>query len=312
MAVSAPVRQLLDKVSISDAVALFARGLDRRDFHLAGSTFSSDGEFVVADGGFKGPEAIAVRLKKNERFSATTHFMGNQSVQLEGRTAKVETYVMAFHRTGSETDWVNGVRYMDDMVERDGIWRVQRRSLAMDWTRTDTITLPPPQPHPSMTSPDKSWKLPTDPVNVNSFPDDSTALSYLSERQAIRDTVTKWYNAVNEKDLEKIASCYIPETEGEYRGDWLVGLDAAMGKIKGIKNSMMFNDFLGNYLVNIQGDAASTESYFIQRSRSDRTGKLVDMVTGMRCLDTLVKRDGRWLFNKRVIGPDWSRLDPVS
>ena len=63
------------------------------------------------------------------RFERTMHFIGNVLVEVDGDTARAESYVIAHHRLGAsstkpERDFDVGLRYVDDFERRDGAaWR---------------------------------------------------------------------------------------------------------------------------------------------------------------------------------------------
>jgi len=67
------------------------------------------------------------------------HFMGNQLIELDGDTARVETYAVAYHwkdevaGTDHPENLVVGVRYLDTVQRRSEGWRITRRQVAPDW-----------------------------------------------------------------------------------------------------------------------------------------------------------------------------------
>jgi hypothetical protein len=84
-------------------------------------------------------------------YSSTTHFIGNQLVELDGDTAWAEHYAVATHRLaadeiGPERDFVTAVRYVDLLDRRDGDWRINRRELILDWIRSDPVVVIEPRP----------------------------------------------------------------------------------------------------------------------------------------------------------------------
>ena len=66
----------------------------------------------------------------------STHFMGDQLVQINGDSAEVETYAVAFgihYVDGATSVVMTGLRYVDEMVRQDGQWLVRHRVLHHDW-----------------------------------------------------------------------------------------------------------------------------------------------------------------------------------
>ena len=68
---------------------------------------------------------------------------------------------------------------------------------------------------------------------------------------------------------------------------------------------------LGNILIDLAGDVANVETYFLAVQRREEDGKTFTRTRAGRYLDRFEKRDGVWrVANRRVID-DWSRLDEV-
>jgi hypothetical protein len=65
--------------------------------------------------------------------------------------------------------------------------------------------------------------------------------------------------------------------------------------------------FMGNQLVEIDGDRAGTETYAIAHHFADAEGRDERIVMGVRYLDDLERRDGRWVIVHRRAISDWIR-----
>jgi 3-phenylpropionate/cinnamic acid dioxygenase small subunit len=133
------VRELRDRDEIARLIRTYARGIDRRDWDLVRSCFSDDAE---AQGSRStGPiEPYLAQVRPGVEFYPTTmHFMGNQLIELDGDTAHVETYAVAYHWKGEEAgsahpeNLVVGVRYLDTVQRRNEGWRITSRQVAPDW-----------------------------------------------------------------------------------------------------------------------------------------------------------------------------------
>ena len=133
------VRELRDRDEIGRLIRTYAHGVDRRDWSLVRSCFSDDAE---AQGSRStGPiEPYLAALRPGVEFYPTTmHFMGNQLIELDGDTARVETYAVAYHwkdevaGTDHPENLVVGVRYLDTLERRHDGWRITRRQVAPDW-----------------------------------------------------------------------------------------------------------------------------------------------------------------------------------
>ncbi len=147
----AATQRLLDEAEIRRVMVRYARGVDRRDYDLLASVWAHDAytEYPDAGRGISGREAIMEWLKETlEQFQATMHFIGNQTVDLKGDKASVETYAVAYHRLGGgDRDWTIWVRYQTEFERRDGEWLIARHLPGRDMVRYDAV-VPPPQGSP--------------------------------------------------------------------------------------------------------------------------------------------------------------------
>lgn len=155
-------REVLDKQAIQDVVLRYARAADRLDWQLAASCFHEDG---VMDASFwKRPahDEYADRINGLSMghigvwATLTAHYMMNCLIELDGESAHVETYCVAFHRTrdgalptpllhperlggAEERDVWMGIRYVDRFERRSNEWKIANRVLIFDWTRVESV-----------------------------------------------------------------------------------------------------------------------------------------------------------------------------
>lgn len=138
------LRVLLDEAAIRRLLVRYARGVDRRDFELAGTCFAPDA-FASYPGSWEGTgrEQIVEFLHIAKQYESTMHFIGNQTVEINGDKANAETYAIAYHRrAGGAQDFTIGVRYLDDFERRDGEWLITKHLPVRDWVREDAVVLP--------------------------------------------------------------------------------------------------------------------------------------------------------------------------
>lgn len=145
------IDELLAEAAIRDLHARYCRAADRMDFELLRTCFHPD---AVAEFGFftGGVDAFVAMAKEMlATFTGTTHFIGNQLVEVDGDHAWAEHYTQASHRyaadaEGPERDYVTLIRYVDRAERRDGDWRLVRRVLVLDSARTDPVPDLGPKP----------------------------------------------------------------------------------------------------------------------------------------------------------------------
>lgn len=138
------VEEVLAEAAIREVQLRYCRAADRVDFELFRSCFHADAElefdFFLGDV----DQFITLARELLQKFVITTHFTGNQLIEVQGDTAWCEFYTLATHRLpaddeGPERDYVTAIRYLDRMEYRDGDWRICRRQCVLDWDRTDPV-----------------------------------------------------------------------------------------------------------------------------------------------------------------------------
>ena len=116
--------------------------VDRRDLDLVASCFTADAVYEGALGRGTIIEALATLRTALPRYLSTLHFLGNQVIELDGDTARSETYALAYHRLVGERSLVVAVRYLDEFVRRGEGWLICGRVACTEWRRYDGLVLP--------------------------------------------------------------------------------------------------------------------------------------------------------------------------
>lgn len=142
---SNPLEELSDRLAIRDALNLYARALDRRDFALLASIFVPDATAIYS-GNAVGPgiDKILEYLRGLRDTVASTHFMMNQIVTFREDAANAETYAIAHVITvgnGHNKIRTRGILYCDDLVRRDGQWLVKHRHHIPVWERKGIVEM---------------------------------------------------------------------------------------------------------------------------------------------------------------------------
>jgi hypothetical protein len=132
------LQMLLDKQEIYEVVLRYCRGIDRIDMDLVRSCYWP--KAVDHHTGFTGTrdDYIAWVEPLVRGFTGTMHLVGNHLVEVEGDTARSETYGTAYHwgepATDARQNFVTGFRYLDKFERRKGVWRIARRHAVREWT----------------------------------------------------------------------------------------------------------------------------------------------------------------------------------
>jgi hypothetical protein len=137
----------------------------------------------------------------------------------------------------------------------------------------------------------------------------------LLAREEIREVLLRYTRGIDRLDLDVVRSCYHADAHddhGAYRGD-LEGFLTWVADVLSYFESTMH--FVGNQLIEVDGDTAHAESYCVayHRRRAHDGEDPYDLVTALRYVDRLERRaDRRWRIADRVCVFDWSRRDPVA
>jgi len=139
-------------------------------------------------------------------------------------------------------------------------------------------------------------------------------LDDLVAQQEIRDVLIRYTRGIDRMDAELVRSCYWPrayDDHGAFQG-------TAEGFVEWVQQVLSYFDatmhFIGNQLVEVDGDVAHAESYCVAyHRRQPREGEQGhDLVVALRYVDRLERRDGEWRIADRKCVFDWTRHDPIT
>ncbi len=136
------LQQLLAKQAIHDVLVRYCRALDRLDENLLRDVFHYDAQVdygaVLYQGGIT--DFIPFTLQFQGAMRDTQHYLSNVLIAVNGSVATAESYVYAyhvFHKDGEKNsalvELIVGARYLDELCERDGHWRIAKRTEVIDW-----------------------------------------------------------------------------------------------------------------------------------------------------------------------------------
>ena len=128
--------ELLDHLEIRQVLARYCRGIDRLDRDLIANAYWPDG--FDSHVSFEGPVDQFVEwvlgILAKER--CTAHILGQSLIDVDGDTAKVETYFNAHHVRDQADGTLLAIsvgRYIDRFEKRNGEWRIARREVVLDF-----------------------------------------------------------------------------------------------------------------------------------------------------------------------------------
>jgi hypothetical protein len=132
----------------------------------------------------------------------------------------------------------------------------------------------------------------------------------LLDKQAIHEVVLRYCRGVDRVDRDLVRDCYWPEAVDEHgsftgtRDEYLAWLFDRM-----LPRYSMTMHFVGNVLVEVDGDHATSETYGVSwhRGLPERMGD--DLMSAFRYVDQMEKRDGQWRIMRRTCTLEWCRVN---
>jgi len=133
----------------------------------------------------------------------------------------------------------------------------------------------------------------------------------LAERE-IHRVLLRYCRGVDRADEAVIAACFHPDARDDH-GNWLAdGASVARHIVDVIRpGTARAMHFMGNALIEVEGDTAFAESYILAFRAFDRDGVAHNRTRAVRFIDRFERRDAQWRISERVVVDEWSRVDQV-
>jgi hypothetical protein len=130
-------------------------------------------------------------------------------------------------------------------------------------------------------------------------------------KEEIREVLFKFCRGVDRNDQECISEVYHPEAVADH-GEFVIRIEDMPARYGPALPGQVGNmHLLGNIFIELDGDVAFTESYFLAVRQLDREGGSSTRIRGGRYVDRFERRNGRWKILERVLVDEWSRIDDV-
>ena len=137
------------------------------------------------------------------------------------------------------------------------------------------------------------------------------AIRELLDRNAIRDVLLRYARGVDRRDVDLVASCFLPGARYEGalgQGTIETALNALRERLARYEGTM---HFIGNQLIELHGDKARSETYAVAYHRRCVAGAPQLLSVGLRYVDDLVRSDGQWRIHCRFVYREWQRREPL-
>jgi hypothetical protein len=137
---SSPFEWLIDLELLRRFPQRYARAVDGRDHDALAALFDPDGTVDGLGGLVSVPDYLVTMSARPRTFTSSMHLLADPLIEFEAGsdTAHLDTYAVVFQTgpvSGEGGDMTLGMRYADDMVRRDGVWRIHHRVATMEWMR---------------------------------------------------------------------------------------------------------------------------------------------------------------------------------
>ena len=131
-----PIRDLADRLAIGDLLTRYATAVDRRDWDLYRTVFTSDAEidYTSADGIAGTVDEVVEFLEiALSGFEMTQHLVSNVDTSVEDDTARVTAMFNNPMRLPDGDTWFTGGWYHHDLVRTADGWRSRKLREESAW-----------------------------------------------------------------------------------------------------------------------------------------------------------------------------------
>ena len=135
------------------------------------------------------------------------------------------------------------------------------------------------------------------------------------DKQEIHEVLMRYCRGVDRGEADLVTASYHPDAVDDRGAMAVVGRDTG-AKFTGSKAMTKTRQaggqhFTGNVLIELEGDKAYVESYFISFAATEKDDGEYTRMRGARYLDRFERRGGAWKIAYRVVADEWDRLDKL-
>ena len=135
-------------------------------------------------------------------------------------------------------------------------------------------------------------------------------IQQLIDRHEIHEILMRYARGIDRCDFDLVERCYHPgatDDHGRFKGPVEEFIPWVRVQLDRFDSTM---HFLGNVLIEVQGDMATTETYCVAYHRL--RGENVDSIAGLRYVDRFDRRGDQWRIAHREVVVEWNRIDAVT
>jgi 3-phenylpropionate/cinnamic acid dioxygenase small subunit len=278
-----------DVEAITAIVHRYCELFDTGDFEAFARQFEH-GQWFRAEPGYEGTLAwIRENVHTYDGVPRTKHLTTNLVIDVDGDTATASSYVTVLQAApGLPLQPIFSGRYRDRFERVDGEWRWRERAVVGDLygdTSHHTRTR-----RPAARSP----------------------LEVLVDRHDVADLLARYARALDQRDWDALAACFVPIARYVHPGGVLEGVDAIVDRCRSALEPLTASQhLLGTVLVEIDGDEGRASSCFqAQHVRTGTPGG--DLFTiGGSYADRVVRTPEGWRIAEREQTYTWMDGNPA-
>lgn len=135
----------------------------------------------------------------------------------------------------------------------------------------------------------------------------------MTDQEQIRDVLARYCRGVDRADSELLRSVYHPgatDDHGLFVGPAETFVDQVLPELT--KTWSMTMHTLGQSLIELDGDQAAVETYFVAYHRRPADGASWLDTFGGRYVDRFERRAGEWRIAHRTVVHEWSKLEELT
>jgi ketosteroid isomerase-like protein len=132
-------------------------------------------------------------------------------------------------------------------------------------------------------------------------------LQNLLDRDAIHDVLVRYATSLDDRDWDRLASCFTEDAVADYGAGVFEGPEAIVGLCRQMLEPLEISQhLLGSFEITVTGGTASSRCYF--HAQHVKGGS--NLIIAGTYADSLRSEDGRWLLQKRRLIVSWREGDP--
>ena len=134
----------------------------------------------------------------------------------------------------------------------------------------------------------------------------------LFDREEIYDILVNYARGADRADVDQIAAAYHDDAIEDHGGTFHGPASEYVALIsKVLPTAPRMSHIVTNMNIELDGEKAYTECYFLTFSRRDQIDDPFDSLTMARVIDRFERRDGAWKIAHRRLAWDWNHEMPL-